>query len=401
MTKIILETNRHPEDSAMLQALYSRSSQSVEDHQEKLKTSPSGTFMEKYYIGYGHASIGECAQFVLFLEDIPIQTALKIQESPLYRGQERSTRYVKMDEMKVSPLLKDQESELQPLLDLANEVYRFHTVRLTKDGLPPKQVHAAACDLSRGFLPLGTATSLSWATDIRTFREHVTSILCSPLPPWEAEWFLKLWDVVRTEFPNSIGEPFSPNVGTQSLFVPSLPKPTVTSFEGVEAYEKRPTKAYPIPRSWFSFPPFVMEFHLDLGAWRELHRHRRMTLSFPQSEGVLHSFYTALLGDSSLRRQANELSFPPLNPKDSRFDYNAVLGQVCRASVWLTIPQVITLLEARSSSAVHPILQDAMLSLYTFFLHNVPSSFHHGLFLPPDAFTRSAKKRATQTIESR
>lgn len=386
----------------MLQALYSRSSQSVEEHKAKLETSPSGMFMEKYYIGYGHASIGECAQFVLFLEDIPIQTALKIQETPLYRGQERSTRYVKMDEMKVSPLLKDQESELQPLLDLANEVYRFHTVRLTKDGLPPKQVHVAACDLSRGFLPLGTATSLSWATDIRTFREHITAILCSSLPPWEREWFLKLWEVVRSEFPNSMGEPFDPRLGEQSLFVPTSSIKTISAnFDGSTPCGKRPTKNYPIPREWFGFPPFTYSFFLDLGAWRELHRHRRMTLSFPDTEGVLHSFYTALLGESSLRREANNLSFPRMGFGETRFFSKAVLGQVCNATVLLSLPQVITLLEARSSSAVHPLLQESMLSLYQFFLTHVPPEFHHGLFLPPDAFTRSTKKRATQTIESR
>ncbi len=41
-----------PQDIAMMQALYSRSAQSVEEHAEKVKKSGSGNFMERYYMGY-------------------------------------------------------------------------------------------------------------------------------------------------------------------------------------------------------------------------------------------------------------------------------------------------------------------------------------------------------------
>jgi len=41
----------NPEDLAMLQALYSRSPQSVDDHLERVRSVGSGKFMDQYYTG--------------------------------------------------------------------------------------------------------------------------------------------------------------------------------------------------------------------------------------------------------------------------------------------------------------------------------------------------------------
>nr|MDP9127602.1 thymidylate synthase [Pseudomonadota bacterium] len=60
MADIFVIDDQHPEDLAMLQALYSRSPASVLSHLEKLKQTGSGKFMDNYYVGYGHASIGDC-----------------------------------------------------------------------------------------------------------------------------------------------------------------------------------------------------------------------------------------------------------------------------------------------------------------------------------------------------
>ena len=84
----------HPEDCAMLQALYSRSPASVVDHLDKVLAAGSGKFMERYYVGYGHASIGDCGVTTLFIENYSMLAAKAIQDNPLYSGQEASTRYL-------------------------------------------------------------------------------------------------------------------------------------------------------------------------------------------------------------------------------------------------------------------------------------------------------------------
>ena len=60
MSKVFLYDEYSPEDVAMMQALYSRSPKSVEEHVEKVKATGSGKFMESFYVGYGHASIADC-----------------------------------------------------------------------------------------------------------------------------------------------------------------------------------------------------------------------------------------------------------------------------------------------------------------------------------------------------
>src|SRR4030042_5043290 len=96
MAKIFVYDEFGPQDIAMMQALYSRSPMSVKDHVEKVKQSGSGKFMERFYIGYGHASIADCGSTTIFIEGVSILGDKAIQDWPLYSGQETSTRYVDM-----------------------------------------------------------------------------------------------------------------------------------------------------------------------------------------------------------------------------------------------------------------------------------------------------------------
>ena len=70
--KIFVYDEFNPEDTAMMQALYSRSAESVVTHAEKVKQSGSGKFMEKFYVGYGHASIADCGSTTIFIEGVSI-----------------------------------------------------------------------------------------------------------------------------------------------------------------------------------------------------------------------------------------------------------------------------------------------------------------------------------------
>jgi hypothetical protein len=77
----------NPQDVAMMQALYSRSSASVEEHVEKVRATGSGKFMEKFYVGYGHASIADCGSTTVFIEGVSMLVAKAVQDWPLYSGQ--------------------------------------------------------------------------------------------------------------------------------------------------------------------------------------------------------------------------------------------------------------------------------------------------------------------------
>src|SRR5207253_5977813 len=94
--QIFIIDDLSPEDLAMLQALYSRSGESVVNHLEKVRKSGSGKFMQKFYVGYGHKSIADCGTTTLFLENVSLLAAKAVQDWALYSGQETSTRYIDM-----------------------------------------------------------------------------------------------------------------------------------------------------------------------------------------------------------------------------------------------------------------------------------------------------------------
>ena len=102
----------NPQDTAMMQALYSRSASSVKEHVEKVKSSGSGKFMEKFYVGYGHASIADCGSTTIFVEGVSMLVAKAIQQWPLYSGQETSSRYIDFSKQAIKDPLGTKESKV-------------------------------------------------------------------------------------------------------------------------------------------------------------------------------------------------------------------------------------------------------------------------------------------------
>lgn len=213
--KIFIYDDLHPEDCAMLQALYSRSPASVEDHIEKVKDAGSGRFMERYYVGYGHASIGDCGTTTIFMENYSMLAAKAIQDNPLYSGQEASTRYLDFSE--------------QPIIDPYNHPYTTGIQTKWMDiynSWMPKVVaaiqarhpyvpedygtermwenatKARAFDIMRGLLPIGATTLFSWSTNLRQARDKLMHLSQHPLE--EVRQLAKdVFAQLKEKYPNS------------------------------------------------------------------------------------------------------------------------------------------------------------------------------------------------------
>ena len=93
---IVLDTGAviDAEAEAMLQALHSRSTGGLRRHLMVLADKGADNFMEKFYVGYGHHSIGDCGDTTIFIEGISMPAVKAVQDNPLFRGQESSTRYL-------------------------------------------------------------------------------------------------------------------------------------------------------------------------------------------------------------------------------------------------------------------------------------------------------------------
>jgi len=181
------------EDVAMLQALYSRSGDSVTGHLEKVKNTGSGNFMKSYYVGYGHRSIGDCGTTTIFIEGVSSLAAKAIQDNKLYRGQETSSRYVSFENQPIFDPIKTEDSK--QIIVQWMMLYKMYLPRVI-EGLKAKHplasydttetiwlntISAKAFDICRGFLPVGMTTQLSWHTDLRQASDKCFKLLNHPL----------------------------------------------------------------------------------------------------------------------------------------------------------------------------------------------------------------------------
>ena len=213
MSKIYVFDEFSPEDIAMIQALYSRSEESVINHVTKVKNAGSGKFMEKYYVGYGHKSIADCGSTTIFHECVSILAAKAIQDWPLYSGQESSTRYIDYSKQPcIDPLdsyssrfiqgswISFYLSSLEPLKKHLKTIYPRKEGE--KKGVYNKAIKAHAFDILRGFLPAGMTTQLSWHTNLRQAWDKLSLLHHHPLEE-VSSIALKVLSSLRDKYPNS------------------------------------------------------------------------------------------------------------------------------------------------------------------------------------------------------
>jgi len=216
MPRVLIHDSLNPEDGAMLQALYSRSAASVTTHLDKVRESGSGKFMERFYIGYGHRSIGDCGSTTIFLEGISELAAKAVQDWPLYSGQQTSTRYI---DFASQPLLDPAGTQgSKAVLDRWMDFYtgRMDAVREHMAAEHPwnpaegdqaaweRALRARSFDVMRAFLPAGVTTQLSWHTNLRQAADKLDLLVCHPLPEVR-ELAALIRERLVAAYPNSFG----------------------------------------------------------------------------------------------------------------------------------------------------------------------------------------------------
>jgi len=215
MPDIFVVDDQHPEDLAMLQALYSRSPMSVVKHLDKLKSTGSGKFMDQFYVGYDHASIGDCGATTVFIEQVSMLVAKAVQDNPLYNGQEASTRYLDFSKQSVvdpydaeasrniqSRWMKIYNRVLPLLTEGLKKRYPFNAAEYKNEKTWAATLAARAFDIGRSLLPIGTTTLLSWTTSLRAARDHLRRLKVHPLPEVR-EAAQKVFAELHAKYPHS------------------------------------------------------------------------------------------------------------------------------------------------------------------------------------------------------
>lgn len=404
MAKIYVHDEFGPESLAMMQALYSRSPESVEKHAKRVLESGSANFMKSYYVGYGHASIGDCGTTTLFFEGVSILAAKAIQDNPLYSGQETSTRYIDFSKQPLYNPLGSTESKIlqKRWIDFyvsATEVVRsylkeqFPKQPNQDDKIWEKAINARGFDVLRGFIPAGATTQLSWSTNLRQAHDKLTLLRLHPLQEVRliAE---QAYKTLSDKYPSSFSHADqSEQIAYYSKFTNEINYSNYTGeiiAEGDFIYDtdisnkllelgaydvisQRP-KAARLPRYISKFGRYTCKFLLDYGSFRDLQRHRNGLCRLPilTREYGFNSWYLSQL-PGKLRAEADALleeQLDLINRIEEAHELSAhdlqyflPMGFNILCELVYDLPEMVYVAELRSSSTVHPTLRKVALKI--------------------------------------
>jgi thymidylate synthase ThyX len=418
MTKVFLHTEQHPEDNAMLQALYSRSADSVEVHKERLAKVGSGKFMAQYYLGYGHASIADCGFITLYIEGVSMLAAKAIQDEPLYNGQESSSRYIDWSEQPFYNPFVDSGNPLNSAMhgkhnvaeDVLNSMRSFYVTQKPiiiehlkqqfprkeneKEGTYDKAITAKAFDILRGFLPCGATTNVAWTTSLRKANEHVRYLALHPLEEIR-DVAKQLHSVLVESYPNSIDSEFpdydsadpylkdfhqyyTSTYGQSGYFRIESAKEILKPYIGTISFDyqaglvlnrtpaiDRPKRAKLLKHNLGYRDRLSIMCDLDFGSYRDLQRHRGGYCGVPviSAGGDFHPWYYEQLPESSkhaadkLFKQILEFNNRVCDVHELEMQYILPMGTLVEVILDYDVNQSLYVAELRSSQTVHSTLR--------------------------------------------
>jgi thymidylate synthase ThyX len=426
-----------PQDGAMLQALYSRSDTSAREHYKKVQAAGSGKFMSKFYVGYGHPSIGDCGTVTLFFENVSMLAAKAIEDWSLFSGQESSTRYLDMSNRdivdpwnKADILDRWMQFYKDAQVPVEAHVRALHPRQETEDEATyGRAIKARVFDILRAWLPAGCTTNLSWHTNFRQAADAIKWGQHHPLLEIRL-LFSRALAALQEKYPESFSHVDKPEVlewyeahaETRYYAEDDESKPYFTENEHQEAlwgymrgaikwadneaalkehYELLLTR----PRGAL-VPPFLADalrlnwlFTLDFGSFRDLQRHRRDLARMPilTTEFGFHPWYLEQLPDD-LRKRGRaliedltiELEKIPALPRQ----YYVPMGFMVRSRASYPLPALIHLLELRSGPTVHPTLRMEVADIIRLFRKEYPNI----ALYTNDAADDWTLRRGSQTI---
>ena len=383
------------EDRAMLQALYSRSPASVLNQLEKLAQSGSGKFMESFYVGYGHKSIGDCGHTTIFIENVSMLVAKAIQDSMLYDGQEVSTRYI---DFTTQPFVDPLEIKGDNPQDKLRAFYVKALPKLKeylkskyplgegeKESVYEKAIAARAFDILRGFLPAGAQTCLAWTTNLRQAADRLVQLQVHPLHEVRnvAEMIL---EALKKAHPHSFNHKVYEASETyrsyymqngyyfEPLFFEKGIKLTHNSLDQdllllwKNLLQSRPQRTE-LPKFLGEIGTLQFEFTLDFGSFRDIARQRAVIQRMPLLT-VRHGFHEWYLNElpeelfleaCTLLQETKEWWWSQLHKKHNittQLQYYLPMGYRVPCRIVGDIPALVYLIELRSGATVHATLRE-------------------------------------------
>lgn len=384
-----------PQAEAMLQALHSRSTGGIKSHLKVLQEKGAENFMEKFYVGYGHKSIGDCGSATIFVEGVSMLAAKAIQDWRLYSGQEASTRYVDFSHQPFLDILNTSESKqiLEDWRDFYLQLQIPVQEHLKKkfvlgpdenEKTYEKAIIARAFDITRGFLPAGASTNLAWRMNFRQFADEIMMLRHHPLAEVRdiaeksekalQNLFLQSFSHKRYDGTESYNHFLMENYYYENEKAEDFK----FVFNGVdtemlkefkEILEKRPARTE-LPNFIANTGSLTYEFLLDFGSFRDLQRHRAIAQRMPllvENHGF-GEWYIDSLPDEWKQKTLDFVSIQQQKIDNLKCDkyqkqYYLPMGYKVPCQLTGDLKAITYLAELRSTRFVHPTLVKQMLKL--------------------------------------
>ncbi len=396
-----------PESEAMLQALHSRSIGGIKSHLKVLAAKGAENFMANFYVGYGHKSIGDCGSCTIFIEGVSLLVAKAIQDTPLYSGQEASTRYIDFAKQAfIDPIGTTESREiletwrafyLRGLEVLQEDLKKRYPRDMGNESKPAedekiylKAIKARAFDIMRGFLPSGASTNLAWHTNFRQAADHLMRLRRHPLAEVR-ETADAIETGLKKAYPSSFGHPrfettenfnerfmkeayyfekpakhsaeknSTSGGGDFSLIKNTVDKIALTKYKSI--LESRFAKTE-VPREIGECGTLQFEFMLDFGSFRDLHRHRAIIQRMPLVT-MTHGFEEWYLNELPTDFRTEAIAFiaaqkektEKLDVSKEILQYYIPMGYRLPNKITGPLPALIYLAELRATRFVHSTLR--------------------------------------------
>ncbi len=381
---------------AMLQALHSRSTGGIKHHLKILKEKGAENFMEQFYVGYGHKSIGDCGSATVFVEGISMLAAKAIQDWRLYSGQEASTRYVDFSKQIFLNPAKTKKGEKilegwrEFYLKAQKPVQEFLKEKHPRQDGENKKIYekaiiARAFDSTRSWLPAGAVTNVAWRMNFRQFADEMMMLRHHPLAEVRdiAE---KTEKALKKLYSSSFGHKRYPKTEKYNEYLMQkkyyLENTKAKDFELLfnkvdkkllkqhkAILKQRPEKTE-LPNTISECGVVGYEFLLDFGSFRDLQRHRAIAQRMPllTTRHGFNNWYLESLPEK-LRKEAKQFLKQQVKLiKELKIDkfeqqYYIPMGYQVPCRVVGDLKALTYLVELRSTRFVHPTLVAQMLKM--------------------------------------
>lgn len=388
--KVFVYDEFNPQDTAMMQALYSRSAASVEEHVKKVRESGSGKFMERFYVGYGHASIADCGSTTLFLEGVSMLAAKAIEDWPLFSGQETSSRYIDYSKQPIVDPIKTKDSKTvlnkwmkfyigsQPAME-KHLMTKYPKKPDEDQGVYERAIKARVFDSLRGFLPAGITTQHSWHTNLRQAHDKLVLQKYHPLKEIREE-VEKILVALKAKYPQSFSHVEGDEQEKYRKFLMNknnyyLEKKYTGDFTGrtninrsdlkkhLLVLKKRPERVG-LPHFLTELGNVTFEFLLDFGSFRDIQRHRNgvcrmplLTTKFGFNDWYLNQLPKDLRKEAEKLIKEQTIAVKKLKTSPAILQYYLAMGFNVTCKVSYGLPAAVYVMELRSGKMVHPTLR--------------------------------------------